>query len=493
MFAVIANLKKRKQADLLVLPLWKTKTGPVFAAECGTIPPAVRLPLESKDFLAKENEILFLYVPNFPEKRVALVGLGQKEKITTEKLRRSYAALVKECIRKKVKSLNLIVPEITSLPEGAVIRGICEGLLLTNYLFDQLKHDVLKENPTVLIQKMTLITPDKNALENANKIFKIIQGVHYARDLVNGNADDITPQYLAQCAQDIAKKFQNVKATIFDKNRIIKEKMGLLLAVNRGSSRDPVLIILEYRGNPKSKDLTVLVGKGVTYDTGGLNIKTPSGMETMKADMGGAATVLGTLIVAATLKLAINLTVVVPATENCIDGKSYKPGDVYTGYSGKTVEITNTDAEGRLVLADALAYVNKNLKPTRIIDFATLTGGVDVALGAEASGLMSNDDALADGLIRAGSETYERVWRLPLYEEYKDQLKSDFADIKNAAYTRSASPIIGATFLEGFIDKTPWAHLDIASTAYLSEARRYHPKYATGIGVRLMIEFLEHL
>ena len=377
------------------------------------------------------------------------------------------------------------------MTEENVLRGLIEGLLLANYSFHKHKHDTIKDDVPSLLKKAALIGIEKTALELAKRSTVICEGVYFARDLTNTNADEINPQYLAQTAQKMAKSLPNVKATIFDKKRIEKEKMGLLLAVNRGSAIDPAFIILEYKGSPKAKDHTVLIGKGITYDTGGLNIKT-SGMETMKADMGGAAVALATLLVAAKLALPIHLTVVIPATDNAISGTSYKPGDVYAGLTGKTVEVANTDAEGRLVLADALAYANKYLKPARIIDFATLTGGVDIALGNETIGMMSNNDVLADLFVRAGSETFERVWRLPLFEEYKDNLKSDVADIKNSG-TRSASSINGGIFLQHFVEKTPWVHFDIASTAYLNEAKRYHPKSGTGIGVRLMIEFLQNL
>ncbi len=215
-------------------------------------------------------------------------------------------------------------------------------------------------------------------------------------------------------------------------------------------------------------------------------------METMKCDMAGAASVLGTMRAAATLKLKVNLVGVIASTENAIGPNSYKPGDVYTSMSGKTVEISNTDAEGRLVLADALTYVQQTFSPTRMIDLATLTGGIVIALGEEATGLFSNNDKLAEALIESGEKTFERLWRFPLYPEYKEQLKSTIADIKNSG-GRKASSITAAMFLEQFVKNVPWAHLDIAGTAYLSELKPYHPTYATGVGVRLLIEFLESL
>jgi leucyl aminopeptidase len=418
--------------------------------------------------------------------------LGPEEKVTTEKLRRSYAALTEFSIKKKIPDLNLVLPKISGLDEEASLRGVVEGLLLANYTFDQLKHDSIKEEKTELLKKVHLIGGGKNTLAYAQKCLTICDGVYLARDLINGNADDVNPDHLVQVAKGFAKTLSHVKTTVFGRKEIEKEKMGLLLAVSRGSARDPAFIICEYKGNPKSKDHTVLVGKGVTYDTGGLNLKPTGSMEEMKCDMSGAAVALATLYTAANLGLKVNLTAVVPACENGIDASSYKPGDVYKSYSGKTVEIGNTDAEGRLILADALAFANDHLKPTRLIDFATLTGAMVIALGHETTGLMSNDDSIAKSLIQAGNETFERVWRLPLFEEYKDQLKSDIADIRNIG-GRPAGSITAALFLQEFVGKTPWAHLDIAGTAHTNEKRRYHLKQGSGIGVRLMIEFLENL
>jgi len=491
-FSAVANLTHRKPADLLAIPFFQKKKKAESAVDIEHLKSHVKIPLETEDFKAKEGEILIIYVDEKHEQRVALVGLGEQDQLTKEKLRRVYASLAKACQSRKLKSINLLLPKISAINEADLVGGIAEGLLLANYAFTKNKSLSIKDNPTVLLEKATLIGTGKHILSIANKYKTISEGVYLARDLVNGNADDITPQYLAKTAQSFAKKLPHVKTTVFDKKRIQKEKMGLLLAVSRGSMQDPVLIIVEYTGNPKSKDKTVVVGKGITYDTGGLNMKPTGSMETMKCDMGGAAAALGTIYVAAKLGLKINVTAVVPSTENSVSAASYKPGDVYNSYLGKTVEVGNTDAEGRLVLADALAYAVDHLKPTRMIDFATLTGAIDVALGAETAGIMSNNNTLADQLIQSGLNTYERAWRMPLHEEYKEQLKSDIADIKNIG-GRSAGAITAAVFLQEFVGKTPWAHFDIAATAYLSEPRRYHPKYGTGVGVRLMIDFLEGL
>lgn len=485
-FTIISNLDQRKESDLLVLPFWKEKKGAHAAAEIGSFAKSAALPIKAQDFTGKEGEVLILYNDGKHESRVALIGLGEKEKCDVEKLRRAYGNLAKAARKCKAQTISLILP---SGNETDVVRGVSEGILLSNYSYDKLKHDSIKEDPTVLIKKVQLIGATKKGLEVAKKYGTIADSVYFVRDLVNGNADEITPQFLVETARGLTKKFPKIKTTIFDKKRIVKEKMGLLLAVNQGSSRDPAVIILEYQGNPKSKEVTAVVGKGITYDTGGLNIKT-SGMETMKTDMSGAAIALGTIRTAAMLGLKVNLVAVIPTTENSVSAHSYKPGDVFQSYSGKTVEIGNTDAEGRLILADALAYTAKNLKPTRIIDFATLTGSIVIALGDEAIGLFSNDDVLAEKISAAGKSTFERVWRMPLFEEYKAQLKSDVADINNIG-GRPAGSITAATFLKEFVGDIPWAHLDIAGVAYQTKEKRYNPKLASGVGVRLMIDLLE--
>lgn len=494
-FTTVQKLDKRKIADLLVIPFWKGSKGVEWAVKPDKTLAALIAPfLEIGDFKAKEGEVFCLYLNELPEKRLCLLGLGQKDKISTESLRKSYGSLTKYLLSKKLLELNLIIPHIPLLKHEELLTGMTEGLLLPNYVFDKLKHLTLKDADKITpLKKIALIEASHDDLAFVKRVQIVCESVYYARDLINDNADAVTPQYLAKCAQDIAKEQSHVKATIFDKARIEKEKLNLLLAVNRGSHLDPVFIILEYKGNPKSKEHLVLVGKGITYDTGGLNLKPTGFMETMKCDMSGAAACLAALQAAAQLHLKVNFTVVIPTTENGIDAKSFKPGDVYDSYAGITVEMTNSDAEGRLVLADGLAYAVRNLKPTVLMDIATLTGAIDIALGPEASGLMSTDDKLANALIKAGDSTFERVWRMPLYDDYKERLKSDIADFKSWN-GRPGGSCVAATFLRQFVDeKIPWAHLDIAATAYVNEARKYIPKYATGVGVRLVLKYLEEM
>ncbi len=491
--AVIPSLSARKRAGLLVIPFWKGKKHQAeAAADIKSFKDLLAGPLSTDDFHGKEGELMLHYVSGQPEARFALLGLGAQEGLTAEKLRKTYANITRTCLKKKITEINILIPEGLSLAKEDLIRSIVDGLLLPNYVFTALKRHTLKDDKPSVLEKISLIGAEKKEGAIAQKCATVCESVNMVRDLVNGNADDVTPQHLAAVARGLEKTSKHVKTTIFDKKRLEKEKMGLLLAVNRGSHIDPAFIIIEYKGNPKSSDHTVLVGKGITFDTGGLNLKPTGGMEEMKADMAGAATILGIIHAAAALGLKVNVTGVIASTENSIDSKSYKPGDVYIGYAGKSIEISNTDAEGRLVLADALAYAVDKLKPTRIIDMATLTGAVEVALGNDVSGLFSNNDALANLLIGFGSETGEIVWRLPLHEEYKDSLKSDVADMRSTGGRPGAS-IKAALFLQEFVGKTPWVHLDIAGTAYVSEAKRYMPKHATGIGVRLLIALLENL
>lgn len=459
--------RELKSHDLLVKPMW--------IGDKSKYPSALL-----KDFASKVGEVYFLYPDKGADKRIALVGLGSQKEVTVEKLRRAYGALIKEAVKRKLVAIAIEVPDIAGMGEETVLRGILEGMLFANYGYSKLKTNAFSS-----VEKVALLGISKSLFDKVAYYETLFEGVNLARDLVNGDADEVIPLHIAEVAKSLGP------AKVLDRAALKKEKLGLLLAVAQGSAHEPYLISLDYNGNPKSKERTVLVGKGITYDTGGLNIKTTT-METMKADMGGAAAVLGAFLVAKKLKLKVNLSVVVPTAENAIGPGSFKPGSVYKSHSGRTVEIGNTDAEGRLILADAISWAKKHLNPTRIIDVATLTGAMRIAIGSEGMGLFSNNDALADSLIAAGADTFERAFRFPLIEEYRDSLNSDVADINNIG-GREGGAITAALFIKEFVEETPWAHLDIAPCAYFTEARRYYPKYATGFGVRLLIEYLKHL
>ncbi len=486
-FSLIETLGKREPADLLVLPFWE---GPVKAAS--HFPhDAIDAVLKSGDFKGKNGEAAIVYAQGEKEPRVLLLGLGKKEKTSAETLRRAYSNAVRAAALKKSKSLNLLVPEHKGSQRDEFLLGIADGVFLTNYAFTRLKHDTLVENPVVLLDKIGFIGFDKKEGDRLDRLKTIASGVHFVRELVNGNADDITPRMLAETALSLEKASSRLKTTLFDRKKLEQEKMGLLLAVGRASPHDPYLIQTTYKGNPKSKEHIVLIGKGVTYDTGGLSLKPTEGMLTMKCDMSGAATVLGAVLTAASLGLKVNVTAVAPTAENCIGSKSYKLGDVYRSYSGKTVEVNNTDAEGRLILADALSYAVKNLAPTCIVDIASLTGSIVIALGEEFSGCFCNDEGLAKDLMDASEKTGELLWRMPLYPDYKEALRSEIADLLNTG-GRDAGSVKAALFLQEFVsDSIPWAHIDFAGPCCVTKPKYYNPVKGTGACLRLLVDFLE--
>ena len=486
--SAIKEISKRKNADCLIVPFFEDKK-PIPASVIKDIDKDIKWCLEVGDFTGKLNQVSLIYVQGRKEKRILLLGLGKKDKLSSEGLRNAIAEAIKKCQKLKSTKINMLYPEKCKL--NNLYQNVLEGACLSNYFFHRLKKDTLKEDLRVLVREITLVGVEKNQ-KLIDKIDVIVTANHMARDLVNNNADDETPEKLGKVAKELEKLSSKLKVTVFDKKRIVKEKLDLLLAVNRGSFRDPAFIIVEYIGDKKSKDKTALIGKGVTYDSGGLSLKPANAMNTMKCDMSGAAAVLGVMYAIARLNLKKNVTAIIPATENSIGSKSYKPGDVYSSYSGKTVEVDNTDAEGRLILADALAYAAKNVKPTRMIDIATLTGAISIALGDEIAGIFSNNKDIVKRLQQASDATGELLWDMPLHNEYISMLKSDFADIKNSA-GRSASSITAALFLQEFVNNVPWVHIDIAGTAYYSKPKGYNTSLATGYGVRLICEFLENL
>jgi leucyl aminopeptidase len=328
-----------------------------------------------------------------------------------------------------------------------------------------------------------------HARRGVEKAEVIAEAVSLVRDLITGPSNLVTPTYLANQARAIAKQHR-LKCTVIPFAQLKRRGFGGIVGVAQGSAHPAQFIVLEYKP-ARAKATFAFCGKGITFDSGGISIKPSAKMEQMKYDMSGAAAVMGTVKVAATLKLPVRVIGIIAATENLPSGTAQKPGDVLKTLSGKTVEVINTDAEGRLVLSDCLHYA-KRFKPDCCVDLATLTGACIVALGAEAIGLMTKDERLAARINQAGKETHERVWRLPLWDEYAPLLKSDIADIKNVTDTGQAGTITAAKFLEEFAQGLPWAHLDIASTAWIDKDKPYVPKGAVGIGVRLLINLMEN-
>ncbi len=462
-FTFVDSLEKREPLDGLLLPCFEGEKGYKEFEEAAPF-------FQSGDFKGKNGEIGFVYGKN--KERIFLLGLGSPDQMDDEGLRRAFANGVREVRKKRVQSLNILLPRKAS-------RGIYEGILLANYTFNKLK----SKKEEIVLEKIGWIGGDRKEIERAHRV---VDSIHFVRDLVNENSDEKPPQAIGE----IARKLKGCKTTLLGKKDLEREKMGLMLAVSRASIQDPCLAIVSYNGNPKSKDHVVLVGKGVTYDTGGLHLKQPDNMMTMKSDMAGAAVVLGTIRAAEALELPVNVTGILPLVENSIGSKSFKLGDVYTSHLGKTVEIKDTDAEGRLILADAISYAIEHLKPACLIDVATLTGSIVVALGEEMAGFFSNDETVAKDLLASSKKTGEPLWRMPLNSDYKELLKSEIADLVNSA-GRDGGCIKAALFLEEFAGSVPWAHIDFAGPAFLTKAKHYNTSKGTGYGVRLLLDFLE--
>ena len=486
---------QRNVADALILPFYRTgRSKPAAAHSIKTFSKCSEEPIKLGDFDGKMGEVFLTYPKNQQkEKRILLLGLGDQKKISTESLRRTYAKLAQYCHHHKIKKINLVVPELAKVVQEDLIQGVSEGLFLSNYIFEHLKSCASEK--TVLISQCGFIGLDAKEHKLIQKWKSLSEGVNLARDLVNDNADNINAEALSKAAQKLSKQFTKIKTVVLDKKKLEKEKLKLILTVNRGAHIDPALIVLNYQGGAKGEKPTAIVGKGISYDSGGIQLKPRAGgIRHMKCDMSGAAAVLGILYAAAKLDLPLNIVGLIPACENSIGPESYKPGDVYESYLGKTVEIISTDAEGRLILADALAYAKDNFNPRRMIDLATLTGGVIAAIGDRFTGVLSNDPILVGQLEAASEKSGENVWELPLHEDYKEALKSNIADLRNSAGAPGyPSAIVAGLFLQEFVQSTSWAHLDIAGAAYLSKPRHYHQTKATGVGVRLVIAFLEDL
>lgn len=484
----VEPFKKRGKADALILPVWEGELASGLK-QLGESEAELKTLISTNDFKAKLGDTLLIYREKAPEPRLLLLGLGPESKVKKEPIRRAYAQAVRALRAKEARGVNVFLPHSRKISRSEVLEAVSDGIFLTNYAFTRLKGESLKENPSVLLEKVVFLDVDASETERLQRKKIIAAGVHLARDLVNMNADDKTASVLAKAAKEFEKTSSLIETKVFDKKKLEQEKMGLLLAVNRGSSHEPCLIFSSYKGDPSSKEHVVLVGKGMSYDTGGLNLKPGDNMLTMKCDMSGAATVLATVRTAAELGLKINVTALAPVAENCIDADSYKPGDVYKAYNGKTVEITNTDAEGRLILADAMSYAAKNLHPSCMIDVASLTGAIVIALGENVAGLFSTQDHLSHELLKASAETDELLWRMPLHEDYRESMKSEIADLINSG-TRDGSSIKAALFLQEFVGEVPWAHLDIAGSCYHTKPKFYYTSPATGFGVRLLVEFL---
>lgn len=441
-------------------------------------------------FKAKLGQILpIFHLPNTNFDFVLLVGCGKAAALTPAAFRKLTISTIKTVSTSKANHAVSYLSELNvqNQPLPWKVKQMAEAAMEGLYRFDMFKS---QKEPTSALTELTINIPNVkqiNACETALKQgHAIANAVTFTKNLANLPSNICTPSFIAEQAKDLGKSFKNLSVKVLNENDMKKMGMGAILAVSQGSAEEAKLITLEYKGAAKSKAPVALVGKGITFDTGGNSLKTPENMVGMKYDMCGAATVLGTIKAAAELKLPINIVGVIPAVENMPGGTAYKPEDILTSLSGQTIEVISTDAEGRLILADALTYCER-FKPDVVIDIATLTGAVVIALGFHATGLLSNHEPLANALLKAGNESSDRAWQLPLWDEYQEQIKSPFADISNSG-GRPAGTITAACFLSRFTKKFRWAHLDVAGTA--ATMMNSSERMATGRPVPLLTQYL---
>ena len=441
--------------------------------------------LETGDFTAKLKQVDVLYaVNNMAASRIMLVGCGKQDKFNLKKLNTATQAAISAIKSSNIATATTYLADELDDKASAVQQSII-STATELYQFDQ--HKSQKSDDIVFNTLNFAFSNAVNAdIETAIQQGKAIaQGMSLAKDLANTPANICTPSYLADKAQELAENYPAISTEILEEADAEALGMGAFLSVGRGSEQPSKMIVMQYQGAADDVAPIALVGKGITFDTGGISIKPSAAMDEMKYDMGGAASVFGTMQACAEMQLPINVVAVVASAENMPSSKATKPGDIVTSMSGQTIEILNTDAEGRLVLCDALTYVDK-FKPDAIIDIATLTGACIIALGHHISGLMANDDKLAEEILAAGKAINDQAWQLPITEDYQNQLKSNFADIPNIGNDRSAGTITAACFLSRFVEDKKWAHLDIAGTAWRSGAN----KGATGRPVPLLSQLL---
>jgi len=466
--------------------------------EDGAAKGLVRAAWDRKELKGKRKEISIFHTPD-GHRRLVLVGLGPREKYGPEVVRRAAAEVVKSLKGKAARTAGFRLPSFAAEPVSgeAAVRALVDGAVLGAYEF--LKYKTTTEG---MVEDGTIHLGDEFAREEAGlkkaaaEEITLTDAVVWTREIANLPADTATPERLAEEARGLGKEL-GLKVTVFDEKKLAEMHCGGLLAVGSGSSHPPRLIVLEYPGGARRGRTVAVVGKGITFDSGGISIKPALHMQEMKFDKSGAVAVMGILRAAATLKVPPRVIGVMACAENLPGGSAYRPGDVVRTFNGKTIEVVNTDAEGRVVLSDALGYVVAQYRPDEVIDLATLTGAQVVALGDDTAGLVCPDDKLATGLLAASAATGEPVWRMPLTDYHRELVKSDIADVRNSTELQIGGMLTAAAFLENFAGpSTTWAHLDIAGPAYTTvSTRKYQPAYqntgATAFGVRLVTRYLQ--
>ena len=417
-----------------------------------------------------------------------IAGIGKKNKLTSDIIRDVAGIVTNKIHDFCIKEFSILLPEKTSIKNETLISSIIEGANLSLYDFDLFRKEKNKSKEPDL----TLLTSEKNAQKVVKTYMIISDAVRFTRDVANLPPNECPPEKLGDIAKKIASQ-NKIKCTIFTKKEIKSKGLGGVTAVGQGSKNEPRFIILEYRNGKKDQKPILLVGKAVTFDTGGISLKPGEKMDEMKFDKCGGCTVLGIMKAISELKLSINVVAIIPSVENMPGGEAYRPGDIIKLFSGKTAEILNTDAEGRLILADGLAYGIKHYQPSSVMDFATLTGACIVALGTNVAAIISNNSKLTSKIKKSSSNTSEEVWELPINDDYMDMVKSKVADIRNIGVGRAAGTITAAAFLANAVGNVPWVHFDIAGTAWIQPSTKnksYNANGATGFGVRLVVDHL---
>lgn len=447
--------------------------------------------LRNGEITGKHGEIRMFCIPEDKDvKNVVFLGLGEKEELCLEIIRRSFSKVIRECKEVRSRDISIIPVDLKEeISFNMYGRAVVEGMMLADYTYDCFKSE--KKEST--INEVTILCHEKN-IDDLTKGLEegriLAKATVFARNLVNEPANHLTPEELGQRVKEEGEK-SGFEVEVFDEYRIAEIGMKAFMEVGKGSINPPRLIVMKYFGNKEDmNNVTGLVGKGLTYDSGGYSLKPAAGMGNMKGDMGGAASVIGAISAIAGMRLKVNVVGVVAACENMLSGGSYKNGDVIGSMAGKTIEVVNTDAEGRLTLADAVYYAVEVLGVKRIVDIATLTGAVVTTLGIVATGVLSNDDVFFGNLLKACEVTGERIWRLPNFPEYKELLKSDIADLKNSS-GKYAGTIAAGLFIGEFVQNKPWIHMDIAGTSGSEKDFDYISKGGTGVGVRTLYQLIK--
>ena len=472
----------------LVLPIFSDGAEEVAKDVDDALGGTIAAALASGEFKGKLGECLMVHAKDHPFGRVLGVGLGERAKFEPMLLAKFAGTAVRYLGRRRIEDVAVVLP-----PQARGFEMACASFVAEGAIAGEFETTVYQENPErkVVVKTVAIVASgfDVPALERGVARGSVIgEAVNFARRLAITPANDMTPTHLADEASKMAKD-NGLAIEVLDEARARSEGMGSYLSVAQGSVQPPKFIVMRYSGDPSSEELLALVGKGITFDTGGISIKPADRMEEMKYDMSGGAAVIATMSAIAKLKPKINVIGIVPATENMPGGKATKPGDIVKAMNGKTIEIINTDAEGRLILADGLCYARK-AGATKVVDTATLTGACVIALGHAAAALVTNDDEFAKDFLDAAKSSGERYWQMPYYEEYSNQMKSDIADLKNTG-GRAAGTLTAAAFLRAFVDNTPWVHLDVAGTAYLENESAWQAKGPTGMPVRALVALTE--